>query len=128
MSHTVAIKTEFKNWNILTKTLENLGWTLKQNSKLRTYPSDPQRNTVYEWIAVNPDKNGYDVALRINADESIDLLCDTFGGSIERTLGNQFRTLKKEYVINVAKNEFEEVEILKALADGSLILEVDDGL
>lgn len=130
MSHTVQIQTEFKNWEILQKTLEQLGWTIKQNTKLNTYPSDPQRDKIYKYAAINPQRGGYDVGIDFNEEtgEVTQLHYDPFGGSIERSLGVKFATLKKEYVINVTKEHYEEVEILEQLADGSIILEADDGL
>lgn len=129
MSHTVKIKTEFKNWDTLVKTFNQLKWTIQTKAKLlRTYPSDPAKGKLYDYIAVNPDTHGYDVGIEVDAEGNISLHCDFFGGSIARTLGNQMCTLKKEYVINVTKENFEEVEILEMLADGSIILEADDGL
>lgn len=127
MSHTVAIKTQLKNWEVMEKTLNQLGWVIKKNQKIRTYPSDPARNRVFEHIAYNPVK-GYDVGITKDEEGNISLHYDPFDGSVERTLGRQFATLKKDYVINLTKEYYDEVEILEQLADGSLIIEADDGL
>lgn len=127
MSHTVAIKTQLNNQNILEKTLNQLGWTIKQNCKIRTYPSDPQRDFVYPQIAYNPNR-GYDVGITTDAEGNVSLHYDSFDGSVERTLGQQFAKLKTDYVINMTKEYYEEVQILEMLEDGSLILEADDGL
>ena len=126
MSHTVAIKTQLKNWNVLEKTLNQLGWIIKQNQKIRTYPSDPERNRVFEHIAFNPNR-GYDVGITTDAEGNISLHYDPYDGSVEKTLGRQFATLKKDYVINLTKEYYDEVEIMEQLADGSLIIEADDG-
>lgn len=126
MSHTVKVKTEFKKFDTLVKAFNKLNWTIKENSKARTYPSDPAKNTIYKYVAVNPQVNGYDVGINVDG-ENIDLMCDFFGGSVAATLGTQFATLKKEYVLEVTRENFEEVTILEMLADGSLILEADDG-
>lgn len=127
MSHTVQIKTEFKNRTALEAALTKLGWKLKENTKLRTYPYDPDRDKVYALAAINPMSNGYDVGLKIAETGEIDLLCDFYGGSIAKSLGTDFAILKKEYVIKVVEQEYEDVQILEMLADGSIILEADDG-
>jgi len=128
MSHTVKISTQFKKWDTLVKTFNQLGWTMKENCKAKTYPSDPARNTIYKHVAVNPEAHGYDVGINISESGEIELFWDPFGGSIERSLGRQMATLKKDYVINIAKEEFEDVQVLEMLADGSIIIEADDGL
>ncbi len=101
---------------------------LKEKSTIRTYPSDPDRNVVYDYVMVNPHRQGYDVGVKISKDGEVSLNCDFYNGTIEQSLGKQFATLKKEYVINIVKNEYDDVEILEQLADGSLVLEADDGL
>ncbi len=128
MSHTVAIKTEFKNWNVLQKTLNRLGWTIKENTKCRTYPSDPDRNKIHPIAAINPMSSGYDMGVKLNEDGSIEFLWDSYGGSIEKSLGKGFSTLKKEYIVDLTREYYEEVELMELLADGSIILEADDGL
>lgn len=127
MSHTVAIKTELNNWTMLEKTLNQLGWVLKQKSKGRTYPSDPDRNKIYDWLAVNP-QDGYDVGISLDAEGNVSLHYDPFGGSVERTLGKGLSSLKRDYVLNVTRDHYDEVEIMEQLADGSMIIEADDGM
>jgi len=129
MSHTVAIKTQFNNWEAFKSGLAKLGWEIKEKSKARTYPSDPDRNKIYDWIAVNPDKgyNAYDVGISQNAEGEISLHWDPYGGSIAKGLGQDFCELKKNYVVAVTEQYYEEVQILEMLADGSIILEADDG-
>lgn len=131
MSHTVAIKTEMNNWELLQKSFSKLGWAIKQKAKIRTYPYDPGRNTVYDYIAINP-VNGYDVGITMEENKEgetqISLHYDPYDGSVERSLGTKFAKLKKEYVLEVAEQNFEEVLILEMFQDGSLIVEADDGL
>ena len=130
MSHTVAIKTQLNNLETLERSFNKLGWVLKKNSKIRTYPYDPQRNKIYDLIAVNPDKGhySYDVGISFDKEQNVQLYYDPHGGSIERSLGNKFAKLKTEYVIDTTKQYYEDVEIMEMLADGSLIIEADDGL
>lgn len=126
MSHSVPIKTIFKNQKALFSALLALGWGIKERATCRTYPSDPKRNTIHPYVAVNPMTNGYDVGFTILPEEII-ADCDFFGGSIEKSLGKGFCKLKTEYVKEVAKeNGYIDQVILEMYEDGSLILEVDD--
>lgn len=127
MSHTVQIQTQFKKFDTLVKAFNKIGWTIKESSTARTYPSDPARHTVYPHIAVNP-QTGYDVGITVSDKGEIGIHYDPYGGSVERTLGSKLSTLKKEYVMEVTREEFEDVQILEMLEDGSIILEADDGL
>ena len=101
MSHTVKITTKFKNenFNAFKRALEQFGWTLKENSKARTYPGDQAGNTVYPLVAVNPN-SGYDLGIRIEEDQ-IATYGDFYGGSISQTLGQDLNELRKEYAYRV---------------------------
>lgn len=128
MSHSVPIKTMFKSQKSLFAALIELGWMIRENAKCRTYPNDPARNTVHQYVAVNPMINGYDVGFNVKPEEIV-ATCDFYGGSIAKSLGDAFCQLKKKYVAEVAREAgFEEQQIIEQFADGSLILEVDDGL
>jgi hypothetical protein len=128
MSHTVAIKTIFKDKESFMKALESFGWKIREKTTIRTYPSDPQRNKVYDEIAVNPGTGtSYDIGLTVDDSGAITLNCDFYDGTIERSLGKQFALLKREYVLNVVRKEYEDVEIVETLPDGSIIVEGEDG-
>lgn len=128
MSHSVAIATQFKSISALRKAFESLGWTLKENSKIRTYYSDPVRNKVYQTIAVNP-RQGYDVGIIETESGEIKLECDFYSpGLIAATLGNEFNELKKKYIMEVTNEHYEQVTIEQMFADGSFIILADDGM
>lgn len=128
MSHAVAIKTEFKSEKALKKAFESLGWTFKQNSKLRTYSGDPARNKTFELVALNPLSGGYDVGVVINDNGEISLECDFYSpGKISQSLGQSFTELKKKYCIEVTNEHYEQVTIEQMFADGSFILLAEDG-
>jgi hypothetical protein len=128
MSHSVPIKTEFKSRSALRSAFEKLGWTFKQDSKIKTYPGDPAGRKTYELVAVNPQTGGYDVGI-IDKDGEITLECDFYSpGKVAATLGQSFTELKKQYVNAVTRENFEQVEIEQMFADGSYILIADDGL
>jgi hypothetical protein len=106
MSHTVKINSSFKteHTNALKRALENFGWSLKENSKINTYPSDPGRNKVYPMIMQNP--KGYDIGLLFNEQTGeIELYGDFFDGSIQKSLGNNIDKLKQEYSCCVAEDQ-----------------------
>lgn len=127
MSHTVAIKTQFNNWEAFKTALAKLNWTIKEKSKINTYPSDPGRNTIYDNIAVNAQRGGYDMGIVVNEKGEISLHYDPYGGSIYRTLGQDLAKLKQQYVVAVTEQYYEDVQVLEMLADGTIILEADDG-
>lgn len=129
MSHSVAIKTECKDLEIVLQTYQELGWRIITNSKARTYPSDPARNTVYEYVAVNPSKSGraYDIGIKQKG-ELYEFVCDFFDSSIAQQLGKNLNKVKQTYAVNLAKKLYEDVQILEMLQDGTLILECEDGL
>lgn len=130
MSHSVPIKTEFKSMKAMRKAFEDLGWSFKENCKMtNTYSSDPSRNKVFELVAINSLRGGYDVGIVQNERGEITLECDFFSaGKIAQTLGSEFSELKKKYVLNVTQENFEQVEIEQMFADGSFIIIADDGL
>mgnify|MGYP000137187799 CR=1 FL=1 len=129
MSHSLPIVTSFKSQTALRKAFESLGWTFQQNTKIRTYVGDPIQNKTFDLVAINPVQHGYDIGVEVNAKGEIELVCDFFSpGKIAQTLGNSFTELKKKYVMEVTKEHYEEMTILEQFADGSLIIEADDGL
>lgn len=127
MSHSVPIKTEFRNLGALKRAFENLGWSIVENSKLNTYYSDPARNKIFKLVAKNVFTNGYDVGI-VTDEETITLECDFFKpGKITESLGNDFSELKKKYVNAVTEENFCNVMIEESFEDGSYILVADDG-
>jgi hypothetical protein len=127
MSHSVPIRTEFRNLGALKKAFENLGWSIAENSKLNTYYSDPAREKVFKLLARNTFANGYDVGIVVG-DDGIILECDFFRpGRIIESLGTEFSELKKKYVNAVTEENFCNVMIEQTFEDGSYILVADDG-
>ena len=99
MSHTVKIKSQFKaeHMESFKRALAQFGWQTKENSTIRTYSSDQDRNVVYPMIAVNPNA-GYDLGLKINElTGELEVMGDFYDGSIAKTLGSELNDLKKEY-------------------------------
>lgn len=105
MSHTVKIKTLFKDFSVFKKALSKFGWTIKEKSKIRTYPSDANRNDIYDYVAVNPKSTGYDIGIKIKPDGELELFCDYYDGSIQASLGNDLNQLRQEYSTQLAVDE-----------------------
>lgn len=126
MSNSVAIVTEFSDWNNFVTALDKLNWKTKQNSKIRTYSGDSSRNKIFGTIAINPNPSGYDVGIEVDSNGKITLVCD-FNSSISNTLGYGFSKLKTQYVIAAAQQNYQELISQEQFADGSIIVELDDG-
>lgn len=125
MSHQVDITTQFTDFSLLVKALNKLGWTVIENAKANTYPSDPKRETVHPFVAKNPNP-GYDVGINFNQD-GIVFSYDPYGGSIFRGLGKNFSELKKQYTLEIALEDYGNYEIVEQFEDNSMIIEIDDG-
>lgn len=122
MSHAVEIATTFFNFDALKKALGTLGWTLKENDKIRTYPSDPKRHDVHPYVAVHPSSSGYDMGMRIDpTDGQIKFTWDPYGGSIERSLGHDFVKLKVAYAQALIEEHYEEVNVESETEDYIII-------
>jgi len=120
MSHSVNIKTKFKNKKLLFETFEKLDWKIVENQKCTTYPSDPSRNVVHQYVALNPRPHGYDVGIDINSDGEATFTCDFYDSSIAAQLGHNLKNVKQNYSLAELKqfmNEEDlnyEVETLKS--------------
>lgn len=108
MSHTVKIQAKFRveHMNSFKRAMEHFGWKIAENSKIRTYASDPARDTIYPAIAVNPQQ-GFDLGIQFNEETGeIEVLGDFYGGSVAKTLGTNIDKLKQEYACCVAEDHF----------------------
>ena len=108
MSHTVKIPAKFRidQLESFKRALSAFGWTTKEKSTIRTYPSDNARHTVYDLIAVNP-QSGYDLGLVFNQKSGeLEVMGDFYDGSIGKTLGNGLEKLKQEYSLAVIEDKF----------------------
>jgi hypothetical protein len=111
MSHSVNIKTQFKNINNLLAQFEKLGWTIVASQRCHTYPSDPRREEIHQYVAKNPAQGGYDVGINVDAEGNAYFVCDFFGGSIERTLGKDMHKVKQGYALDEIKKFMQEEDL-----------------
>lgn len=122
MSHAVEITTTFYNWDALKTAFKNLGWGIKENSKINTYPSDPKRNDIHPFVATNPNHGGYDIGLRLAPEDGqVKFTWDPYGGSIEKALGKDFVKLKIEYDKALIDQHYEESTVESETYDYSII-------
>lgn len=103
MSHAVNIQTQFKNKENLLQQFKKLGWSIQENSKCRTYSTDPRREEVHQYVAKNPRENGYDVGININDSGNAFFVCDFYDRSIEEQLGSNLQKVKQGYSLDEIK-------------------------
>jgi hypothetical protein len=107
MSHSVNIKTQFKNMHNLLQQFTNAGWLIEHNTKCRTYPSDPRREETHTYVAKNPTSSGYDVGIDVDAEGNAYFVCDFFDRSIERQLGQNLQNIKQGYTLQEIQRQLD---------------------
>lgn len=107
MSHSVNIKTQFKNITGLLHQFTNAGWQIAYKTKCNTYPSDPRKDEVHEYVAKNPHPGGYDIGIDIDAEGHAYFVCDFFDGSIERQLGQGLQKIKQGYTLTEIESQLQ---------------------
>jgi hypothetical protein len=128
MSHSVNIKTQFKNIENLLNQFKKLGWNIVLNSQCNTYPSDPRKNEYHKYVAKNPE-NSYDVGIDIDEEGNAYFVCDFYDRSIERQLGKNLCKVKQGYAVDEIKKRLHEEDIdyrITELANGELLIEAGD--
>lgn len=98
MSHSVNIQTQFKNIKTLLAQFKAQGWQIQENSKRRTYATDPRREEQSRYVAKNPQQ-GYDVGIDIAPSGDAYFVCDFFDRSIEAQLGSNLQKIKQGYAL-----------------------------
>lgn len=102
MSHAVKIKTIYKEWDRLKEAFQSLGWKIDTNTKINTYPYDPARDRIFQYVARNPVQNGYDVGIDVKNGE-LEVVCDFFGGTVASQLGANLNKLTQEYTYKLTE-------------------------
>lgn len=123
MSHSVNISTQFKDIDLLKTVFESFQWRIEENTKCKTYPSDPSRNIVHKYVAVNPDPAGYDVGIDIDSEGNAIFTCDFYGNSVEKTLGVNLKNIKQGYSLSKLKKFMMEEDLdykVETLKSGEL--------
>jgi hypothetical protein len=130
MSHTVSIEVKFSELTVLKNAFQSMGWNIVENTTMRTYGNSVDASKVYQYVAQNPSKeyNAYDVGIEVNKNGEIKLYTDFYGGSVAKSLGENFSELKKEYAYKVIEDEylFQGASVSKEVnKDGTWIVTVE---
>ena len=95
MSHAFASEDPtFKNVPVLIAAFKLLGWTVEENTNIRSFPGDPAMKQVFPFVARNPQLP-YDVG--ITPGKVVKLTADFEYGKINTQLGAEFKILKSAY-------------------------------
>lgn len=125
MSHSVNIKTEFKNLSNLLAQFIALGWRITQNEKCNTYFSDPRKEEVHRYVAKNPAPRGFDIGIDLDAEGCAYFVCDFYDRSIEQQLGPALQKIKQGYSLSELKDFMQEEGLdysVNQLATGELVV------
>lgn len=125
MSHSVNIKTCFRNIDNLLEQFSSRGWKIERDTKCRTYPSDPRRNEVHKYVARNPREEGYDVGIGVDESGDAFFVCDFYDRSIEEQLGKDLKNVKQGYSLAEIKKFMYEEDLdyqVKELNTGELVV------
>lgn len=125
MSHSVNIKTQFKNISNLLQQFEKQGWRIQMNQKCTTYPSDPRRDETHPYVAKNPKQGGYDIGINKDNEGNAYFICDFFDTSIQQQLGKNLQKIRQGYALDEIKSfmENEEMEYrIDTLESGELVV------
>lgn len=126
MSHTVEIKSQIHDIEVLKESFSVFNWVIKENSKIRTYATDPLRDVVYDYVAINPTGQ-FDIGIKLVGDE-YKLFGDFYDRTISQQLGSELGSLKQRYSLNIAKNFLEEEDLeytVNEREDGMIEIEVE---
>jgi hypothetical protein len=125
MSHSVNIKTQFKNIKNLLAQFEQAGWVIVNDAKCRTYPSDPRREEVHKYVAKNPKSTGYDIGIDVDSEGCAYFVCDFFDHSIQQQLGDNLKNIKQGYALSELKKFFREEDMeykVETLQNGEMVV------
>ena len=111
MSHFTSIKIQIKNGDILSETLQELGYQVEQNTSVRGYQGN---QTQAEYVI--RQTNGYDLGFRRNG-EAYELVADFWGAKINET----------EFV-NALSQKYAHKTLMQSVADQGFNVEAEETL
>ena len=117
MSHFTTIKVQIKNGELLHQVLEELGYQVESNVRVRGYRGD-KTNAEY----VIRQSNGYDLGFRRSGEEDYELVADFWGARINQ---QEFvNSISQKYahktLMAAVQSEGFNVEAEETLADGTV--------
>ncbi len=116
MSHFTTIKVQIKNGEILHQILQELGYEVEQNTKVRGYSG---KTVNAEYVIRQP--NGYDLGFRKNG-ENYELVADFWGAKINQQefLNRISQKYAHRTLLNSIQSEGFNVEEEEVLEDGTV--------
>jgi len=116
MSHFTTIKVQIKNGEILHQILQELGYEVEQNTKVRGYSG---KTVNAEYVIRQP--NGYDLGFRQNG-ENYELVADFWGAKINQQEFLNWISQKYAHrtLLNSIQSEGFNVEEEEVLEDGTV--------
>jgi Protein of unknown function (DUF1257) len=117
MSHFTTIKVQIKNSEVLANILDELGYKVETNTKIRGYEGD---ETQAEYVI--RQSNGYDLGFRKDGDDNYELVADFWGAGINQT---QFvNQIQQKYahqtLLNTAATQGYTIEAEEVMEDGTV--------
>jgi len=116
MSHFTTIKVQIKNGEILHQILQELGYEVEQNTKVRGYSG---KTVNAEYVIRQP--NGYDLGFRQKG-ENYELVADFWGAKINQQefLNRISQKYAHRTLLNSIQSEGFNVEEEEVLEDGTV--------
>ena len=116
MSHFTTIKVQIKQGQILHQVLQELGYEVEQNTKVRGYIGN---TTQAEYVI--RQKNGYDLGFRKQG-ENYELVADFWGAKInqEEFVNNITQKYAHKTLIETIQTEGFNIEEEEVLEDGTV--------
>jgi len=116
MSHFTTIKVQIKNGEILHQTLQELGYTVESNKKVRGYAGN---KTNAEYV-IRQD-NGYDLGFR-RTGETYELVADFWGAKIDQQafVNSIMQKYAHKMLMTSVQEQGFDVEEEETLEDGTV--------
>lgn len=97
MSHAFSTEAaDLKDITLLLRALEALGFTIEENTTIRSYPGDPMLEHEFRYVARNPTK-AYDVGIDLKDGKVPSLTADYDFGGLKEHLGKNYNKLRQQY-------------------------------
>ena len=116
MSHFTTIQVQIKDGALLLETLQDLGYAVESNAKVRGYLWN---RTAADYVI--RQQNGFDIGFRRNG-ETYELISDLWGAGIDQQafLNRILQTYAHKSLLATARRQGYTIEAQEQLEDGSI--------
>jgi hypothetical protein len=126
MSHSVSSKPNLKDPKVVCRAFEALGWKINTNATRRMWSSIDETKR-FDFVAVNPAVNGWDLGLVVAKDGTVSFEHESMT-PVDSIFGTGFSKLKQEFsriqVLDQVEARGGTCQIEK-LANGTLHLDIE---